>query len=193
MATFASVHHRVPFLALATAGLIVAGCGSTGTRSAAPSTAQTDAALRGSPPSLATLHGQASQLLSGGSSAFRARLQALRGQPVVINKWASWCGPCQSEFPVFQRVSVTLGRQVAFLGLDARDQRPAATAFLRRFPVSYPSYEDAAETISDSLQAASYFPQTVYIDRQGRQVYVHAGPYLSEGALTRDIRFYVLR
>jgi cytochrome c biogenesis protein CcmG, thiol:disulfide interchange protein DsbE len=189
----ALVHHRVPFLALATAGLMVAGCGSTQTRSAAPSAAQTDAALRGSPPPLAALHAQAAQLLSGGSPAFRARLQALRGQPVVINKWASWCGPCQSEFPVFQRVSVTLGRQVAFLGLDARDQHPAAAAFLRRFPVSYPSYEDSGEKISNSLQAASYFPQTVYIDRQGRQVYVHAGPYLSEGELTRDIRFYVLR
>ncbi len=82
---------------------------------------------------------------------------------------------------------------MAFLGLDGKDHPQAATAFLRRFPVSYPSYQDPDEQIADAIQAATYYPQTIYYDRTGKQVYVHAGPYLSAADLTRDIRFYVLR
>ena len=50
-----------------------------------------------------------------------------------------------------------------------------------------------AEAYVRAIGAATYFPQTVFIDRAGHQVYVHAGPYLSASSLTRDIRFYVLR
>ncbi len=82
----------------------LAGCGASApARNAAPSPHDVTVAFRGSPPTLAALHGQADRLLGGGLSAFRARLAALHGYPVVVNKWASWCGPCQSEFPVFQK------------------------------------------------------------------------------------------
>jgi thiol-disulfide isomerase/thioredoxin len=151
------------------------------------------AAFRGSPAQLASLHAQANQLLGGGSTAFHARLDGLRGRPVVVNKWASWCGPCQSEFPAFQRASVKFGRQVAFVGIDGRDHNQGAAAFLRRFPVTYPSYVDPDEKIARSIQAATYFPETVYYDRRGRFLYEHAGPYLSASALEQDIRRYVLR
>jgi cytochrome c biogenesis protein CcmG, thiol:disulfide interchange protein DsbE len=175
------------------AALALAACGTSAVNSASPSPGQARAELRHSPPALAALHAQANRLLGGGVGAFRARVAALRGHPVVVNKWASWCGPCQSEFPVFQRVSLQLGRQVAFVGVDAKDHAPAASAFLRRLPVSYPSYQDPGESIARGLGAATYFPQTVFIDRAGHQVYVHAGPYLSASSLTRDIRFYVLK
>ncbi len=173
--------------------LAIAGCSASQPHSDALSHAQVSAQLRGAPEPLAALHAQANQLLGGGAGGFAARLRSLRGAPVVVNKWASWCDPCQSEFPVFQRVSVQLGRQVAFLGLDGKDHPPAAAAFLRRFPVSYPSYQDPDESIARSIQAATYYPQTIYYDRSGKQVYVHAGPYLSASALIHDIRFYVLR
>jgi cytochrome c biogenesis protein CcmG/thiol:disulfide interchange protein DsbE len=138
------------------------------------------------------LHAQADRLLGGEASAFRARLSSLRGYPVVVNKWASWCGPCQSEFPSFQRASVKYGTRVAFVGLDGKDHNPAAAAFLRRFPVTYPSYVDPQERVAGAIQAATYYPQTVYIGRDGRIVYDHAGPYLSSGALEQDIRRYAL-
>jgi cytochrome c biogenesis protein CcmG, thiol:disulfide interchange protein DsbE len=167
------------------------GCGAT-PHNAAPSRATEAAAFKGSPPTLAALHAEANRLLSGGPAAFRARLASLRGYPVVINKWASWCGPCQTEFPSFQRASVSFGKRVAFMGLDGKDHNQAASAFLRRFPVSYPSYTDPQESIARTLQAATYYPQTIYIDAHGKIVFDHAGPYLSASALATDIRRYAL-
>src|SRR5947199_95070 len=117
----------------------VAACGS-GPRSAAPSRAETAKALSGSPPALAALHRQAGQLLFTAPNGFRARLRSLRGHPIVANKWASWCAPCRSEFPYFQRLGVSLGRRVAFIGVDGNDNDGDAKSFLRRYPVPYPSY-----------------------------------------------------
>jgi cytochrome c biogenesis protein CcmG/thiol:disulfide interchange protein DsbE len=181
----------LPFAACLATTFLVAGCGSQ-PRSAAPSKTVVTAALKGSPPPLAKLHAQANDLLSGGPKAFQARLASLRGHPVVVNMWASWCGPCQSEFPSYQRASITYGRQVAFLGIDAKDQNAAAASFLRRFPVTYPSYVDPKGSIAAAIHAYTAYPQTFFFDRAGQKVYDKAGPYLSVGALAKDIRQYAL-
>jgi cytochrome c biogenesis protein CcmG/thiol:disulfide interchange protein DsbE len=179
--------------ALVAFAIVVAG-GSTRTpHSVALGRSAVAAALAGSPAVLASLHAQAGQLLTGGPGAFAARLKRLRGYPIVINKWASWCGPCQTEFPAYQRASIAYGRTVAFIGIDGKDADASAAAFLRRFPVSYPSYVDPREAIARSLRAAVYYPQTVYIDRGGAEVYDHDGPYETAAALEQDIRRYVLR
>jgi cytochrome c biogenesis protein CcmG, thiol:disulfide interchange protein DsbE len=179
--------------ALVVFAVVVAG-GSSGTpHSVALGKSAVAAALAGSPPALASLHTQADRLLAGGRAAFAARLKQLRGYPIVINKWASWCGPCQTEFPAYQRASIAYGRQVAFIGIDGKDADASAAAFLHRFPVSYPSYSDPREAIARSVQAAIYYPQTVYIDRAGTEVYDHAGPYETAAALEQDIRRYLLR
>ena len=174
---------------------MLAGCGGGTAHSAAPTRGEVSAAFRGSPAVLALLHGQADRLLGGGVRAVRARLAALKNYPVVINKWASWCGPCQTEFPAFQQASVRYGRQVAFIGIDGKDGNGSAAAFLRRFPVSYPSYTDPHESIADAIQAATYYPQTLFFVRGPHTSYVydHAGPYETAAALETDIRRYVLR
>ncbi|MGI8714965.1 MAG: TlpA family protein disulfide reductase [Solirubrobacteraceae bacterium] len=172
---------------------LLAACGAAKFHSAPPSRSEVRRSLQGSPPALAQLHDQANRLLPGGVTAFNARLRALRGHPVVVNKWASWCGPCQSEFPTFQRAAVKYGRQVAFVGLDGNDHDGSASSFLRRFPVTYPSYVDPRSAIAGTIGAASYFPMTVYITPSGHRVFEHAGPYATEASLEHDIRFYLLK
>lgn len=155
------------------------------------SLAQQRQRLAGSPPQLAALHAQASRLLPGAPHAFQARLRSLRGTPVVVNKWASWCGPCRLEFPVFQRVSVALGKRVAFVGLDGKDNVGSAKQFLRRVPLSYPSYEDPDERTAHWLEAGTFYPTTVFVDAKGNRT-THQGPYDTDAALKRDIQRYAL-
>src|SRR3954451_21771223 len=143
--------------------------------------------LEGSPAPLAALHAQSNELLDGDADAFDARLRRLRGHPVVINKWASWCGPCRAEFPIMQEVATRRGKEIAFVGLDARDKRPAAERFAASYPVPYPSYEDPGEQIARRLKAPSNFPVTLFLDAQGRTVFTHQGGYRSAADLSADI------
>jgi cytochrome c biogenesis protein CcmG/thiol:disulfide interchange protein DsbE len=154
--------------------------------------AQVHARLAGSPPQLAALHAQASELLPGGLPALRARLRQLRGRPLVINKWASWCVPCRAEFGAFQGASVALGRGVAFIGIDSGDtSRGAALTFLRSFPVSYPSYYDHSSAAGSAITGSSFTPVTVFYNRAGGR-YIRQGPYPSRAKLEADVRRYAL-
>jgi cytochrome c biogenesis protein CcmG/thiol:disulfide interchange protein DsbE len=179
------------FLVLIGLAITLAGCAGT-PRSVAPSQAKRNAELAGSPAPLAQLHTQADQLLGGGPAAFSDRMRALRGYPVVVNKWASWCTACESEFPQFQQVSLTFGRRVAFLGLDGKDADQAAASFLRQYPVPYPSYTDPQERIARTIRAGTYYPQTIFFNRHGRLVFDHIGAYPSAAALAGDVRRYAL-
>jgi cytochrome c biogenesis protein CcmG, thiol:disulfide interchange protein DsbE len=143
--------------------------------------------LQGAPPPLAALHAQANRLLDGGRDAFERRLADLRGHPVVINKWASWCGPCRAEFPIFQRVATDRGRDVAFLGVDGRDKRAAAERFLAEFPIPFPSYDDPGESIARAIGAPANYPVTVFVDEDGETVFTHQGGYRSQADLVADI------
>jgi cytochrome c biogenesis protein CcmG, thiol:disulfide interchange protein DsbE len=183
---------------LTVAALLVVGlvqlAGSPGATTTARSRltlAQMRARLEGSPPGLAALHDQAGEILGGGLHALRARLAELHGVPVVLNKWASWCIPCRSEFGVFQRVSLARGREVAVIGIDSGDSRGAAAAFLRSTPVSYPSYFDADGAAGLAITDSSFTPVTVFHGRHGG-LYIHQGPYLTASALERDIVRYGL-
>jgi cytochrome c biogenesis protein CcmG, thiol:disulfide interchange protein DsbE len=154
--------------------------------------AQMQARLADSPAPLAALHVQASELLPGDAAALRARLAALRGHPVVINKWSSTCEPCRAESGVFQRAGVNLGREVAFIGLDSGDpSRSEAKQFLSIFPQSYPSYYDRSGNLGVAITDSSFTPVTVFYNRAGGR-YIHQGPYLSVAKLEQDVRRYAL-
>jgi cytochrome c biogenesis protein CcmG, thiol:disulfide interchange protein DsbE len=145
--------------------------------------------LAGAPPPLAALHRQANQLLPGGRKALKARLLELRGHPVVVNVWGSWCGPCRVELPILQRASLDWGKRVAFLGVDTKDNRRDAARLLADIPVTYPSYEDADAKIFSSYKLLGA-PSTIYYDAAGKQAYVHQGQYLDRAQLDADIKRY---
>jgi len=165
--------------------------GKSAETTAAPTPSQAQSRLSGSPPALAALHAQGAELLPGGPAALDKRLQALRGYPVVLNIWASWCGPCREEMPVLQEVSVDRGRKVAFLGVDLKDNIPAAKRLLAQFPVSYPSYGDPDGTVFNDNHLAGV-PSTIFYSRSGKRQLVHSGPYLSAADLNADINRYAL-
>jgi cytochrome c biogenesis protein CcmG/thiol:disulfide interchange protein DsbE len=174
----------------ACAALVLAACGSGG-GDVGSKPPDYDAALKRSPPRLAALHAQANDLLPGGPDAFERALAKLRGYPVVVNKWGSWCGPCRIEFPWYQDLSAKYGKRVAFLGVDGNDSDAAARTFLEEDPVSYPSYTDPNLEISDTvLGVRNEFPATAFFDTQGNRVDVHIGQYASKAELEADIRRY---
>ncbi len=166
------------------------GGGSSGGKAASLPLAKAQARLRGSPAPLAALHAQSSELLGGGSAAFVKRLRSLRGYPVVVNKWGSWCPPCRAEFPHFQREAAKHGKTIAFLGVDGQDNDNSARKFLAKYPVSYPSYIDGDLKIGRYLQAVNAFPSTVFYDRRGGVAYIRQGSYPDERSLAADIRRY---
>jgi thiol-disulfide isomerase/thioredoxin len=170
-------------------GLTQAGgqSGSDGTDFDLPAAKRT---LTTAPAPLNGVYAQANELIGGGKDAFDARVAALKGTPLVINKWASWCGPCQAEFPVFQAAALEHGKEVGFLGLNSQDADPKARRFLAERPLPFPSYTDPKSEVAYAREIAAGFPMTMFIDRKGK-TYTHTGPYTSEAQLTKDIERYL--
>lgn len=133
------------------------------------------------------------RFLDGGREAFEARIEKERGKPVVVNKWASWCGPCRLEFPFFQSQADERGAEIAFLGIDSNDSEAAARDFLDQLPLPYPSYSDPDSEIAAKIKAPVAFPATAFYDADGVLVHTHAGPYTSDTDLAGDIQRYALR
>lgn len=146
--------------------------------------------LTGASPQLVKIGDQANELVAGGVPAYDARIKSLRGHGIVVNKWASWCGPCRSEFPVFQKVAKKLGGTVAFLGVNVADNDESAKQFLGQQPVPYPSYIDGELKISKQFPPAKYAPITNFYDPDGKLTQVHAGPFNSAAELESDIAKY---
>jgi thiol-disulfide isomerase/thioredoxin len=172
---------------LALAAAMTGGCSSSGPGESAST--KDFAKLKAAPPALAGLYRQPSAILAGGRRAFDERIRELRGHPVVVNAWASWCGPCRFEFPFFQKQAVKRGKRIAFLGVNSQDNKGDAEEFLGDYPLPFPSYEDGEGDVARRLRIVG-LPATAYYDRKGKLAYLHQGGYASERKLAEDIERY---
>jgi thiol-disulfide isomerase/thioredoxin len=158
-----------PLLSLLLAlGLFAAGCGGGTTPSAHPT-------LPSAPGALPTFD----------LGAFRSLLTDLHGRPVVVNIWASWCGPCIVEAPHLAAIARQTKGRAQFVGVDIEDQLVPARAFIHRFGWIYPSVFDPPGAIRDGLGLIGQ-PNTVLYDAAGHQVEVWSGP-VDAAALSAEL------
>ncbi len=102
------------------------------------------------------------------------RLSGLRGTPLVLNVWASWCQPCRSELPALAEFASQSGDAVSVLGLDAMDDAGAAAALWSQLAMPFPSVADPTGTTRPDLTWVG-LPVTYFVDADGTIVYRHAG------------------
>ncbi|MGH2676137.1 MAG: TlpA family protein disulfide reductase [Actinomycetota bacterium] len=155
----ASPRTKLAFIALAVVGLV----GAMWAVTAARPSEQPGAAVELSGP-MPELSGES---VTGGT--FDPDISD--GDVVVVNFWASWCGPCRQEQPGLQRLSEEYaGRGAAFVGVNFRDDPAAAREYLREFEVTYPSVRDPAGEIGFDF-GIPYLPATVLVDASGEMRY----------------------
>lgn len=110
------------------------------------------------------------------------RLSDLRGQPVLLNFWASWCGPCRVEMPHLQAASVTHDGQIAVVGINLTDREARqedVAAFVDEFGLTFPIALDERGDVADLYEVRGQ-PASVFIDRDGMVHTVFYGPITEE-------------
>ena len=114
-------------------------------------------------------------------------LASLRGRPVVLNFWASWCGPCKDEAPLLEEASKRWAGKVAFVGINVKDFRGDARDFIERYGVAYPNvYDGKGSTIG--RYGVTGYPETYFVDAKGRVRYRIAGPVENAQEIDDGIR-----
>jgi cytochrome c biogenesis protein CcmG, thiol:disulfide interchange protein DsbE len=119
-------------------------------------------------------------------AAYDKMLVRQRGTPVLVNIWASWCGPCRKEAPFLAAASRAYGDRVRFVGVDILDARDSARAFMHESGWTYPSVYDPNGAIRDGLGVLGQ-PATLFYDADGTLVKQWLGP-LTEEALASNLQ-----
>ena len=102
-------------------------------------------------------------------------LSKLKGQVVLVNFWATWCGPCRQEMPLLEQIYQRYkGLGFTLLAVNVEEDSAGADKWLRDTPVTFPVLFDRANQVS-KLYDVTAMPSTVIVDRKGRVRYVHYG------------------
>jgi thiol-disulfide isomerase/thioredoxin len=118
---------------------------------------------------------------------FQRMLTQLQGKPVVLNLWASWCGPCIAEAPALAAAAREFAGKAQFVGLDVMDQLPPARAFVTRFRIPFPSVFDPQSSVQRVLGLTGQ-PYTELLDATGKRVALWSGPTFSASELRAHLR-----
>jgi cytochrome c biogenesis protein CcmG/thiol:disulfide interchange protein DsbE len=118
-------------------------------------------------------------------SAGAVSLAELRGRPVVLNFWASWCVPCKQEAPLLAAIARRYAGRVLFLGVDDQDLRSSAQHFASKYGMDYASVADESQSLY-SAYGVTGFPETYFIDARGRIV-AHSPGEVLRGDLLKGI------
>ena len=129
-------------------------------------------------------------VLSRAEEFARERFVAMQDKPVVVNKWASWCGPCRTEFPYFRDLARRHQGEVVFVGVNSNDNDGDAREFLAENPVPFQHFKDPKLEVAASFNGVQAFPTTAFYDRRGELAFVHQGGYQSQEQLADDIARY---
>jgi len=100
----------------------------------------------------------------------KLNLRELRGHPVALNFWASWCIPCRQEAPILRASALRHRGQVVFVGFDVKDLTGDALGFARKYKVNYVSVRDGSGDKTWNAYGLTGVPETYFIDAQGRIV-----------------------
>jgi peroxiredoxin len=127
-------------------------------------------------PALAATSGkQAPQFDLPSSNGKAVSLAQFKGQVVMINFWASWCGPCRQEMPLLDSIYKKYNKLgFVLLGVNVEPDSKAANDWLKQTPVSFPVLYDKDSKVSQMYDVAS-MPSTVIIDRKGNVRVLHKG------------------
>jgi thiol-disulfide isomerase/thioredoxin len=174
---------RRPLVVLALAVAFLAGCTGSGGPTGAPEPMGLPAGNATEVPGLPTT---VDALPDVDPAGYRQLLGELRGTPVLVNVWASWCTPCVSEIPRLVEAHERYGTRVQFLGIDLLDNRSGAQAFIRDLDMTYPSVFDPSGAVRDSLGLFAP-PVTLFYDRRGRLVATSYGE-ISDTDLQSNLR-----
>ena len=127
------------------------------------------------PAAAAAPSGNAPDFTLRSAGGTNLRLQEQRGRVVMINFWATWCGPCRQEMPLLEKLYAKY-KPMGFtmLGVNVEPDSKLAAGFLEKTPVTFPILFDVKSEVSKLYQVAG-MPSTAIVDRKGNLRWVHRG------------------
>jgi cytochrome c biogenesis protein CcmG, thiol:disulfide interchange protein DsbE len=173
--------------------VLTAGCTATTTAAAPPGSSGTAAALAGCPaPGAPATAGHALPDLSlpclgATEGAASVPLRRLTGRPMVVNLWASWCGPCRAELPALARLSRIAGGRLRVIGVASLDVPANSASFAADNRLPFPSLQDRDGDLERGLRRNG-LPVTVLVRTEGTIAYVYQGAPLTDVTLRELVR-----